>query len=166
MSNSLWPHGLYSTLGSPLLHYLLEFAQIHVHWVDDAIKPSHPLLPPSFAFNLSQHHALSFPVSQLFGSGGQHIGASASVLPMNIQGIKYEWIFFRIDWFDFLAIQGTLKNLLKHHNSKASVLQHSAFSIVQLSHLYMTTGKTIVLTLLTFFSNMMSLLLIHCLGLP
>ena len=73
-----------------------------------------------------------FPMSQSFPSGGQSIGisASASVLPINIQ----DWFFFRIDWFDFLAIQGTLQNLLQHHSSKASILQHSAFFIVQLSH--------------------------------
>ena len=76
-----------STPGFPLLHYLPEFAQTHVHWVSDAIQPSHPLLPPSpLALNLSQHQ--SFPVSWFFASGGQSIGASASasVLPMNIQG--------------------------------------------------------------------------------
>ena len=75
-----------STPGFPVLHSLLEFAQTHLHQVGDAIQPSHPLLSPSFAFNLSQHQGL--PVSQLFASGGQTIGASvsASVLPMNIQG--------------------------------------------------------------------------------
>ena len=82
-------------------------------------------------------------MSWLFTSDGQSIGASASalVLPMNILGL----ISFRIDWLDFLAIEGTLKSLLQHHNSKASILQRSAFFMVQLSHLDMTTGKTIVL---------------------
>ena len=85
-------------------------------------------------------------MSQFFTSGGQSTGASASasVLPKNIQ----EMISFRIGWFDLLAVQGTLKSLLKHHNSKTSILQHSAFSIVQLSHTYMTTGKTIALNIL------------------
>ena len=80
-------------------------------------------------------------MSQLFASGGQRIGvsASASVLPSGL-------VSFRIDPFDFLAVQGTLKSLLQHHSSKASILQCSAFFIVQLSHSYMTTGKTIVLT--------------------
>ena len=80
-------------------------------------------------------------MSQLFASGGQSIGvsASATVLPVNIQ------ISFRMDWLDLLAVQGTLKSLLQHHSSKASVLWHSAFFIVQLSHPYMTTGKTIAL---------------------
>ena len=82
----------------------------------------------------------SFPMSQFFSSGGQNIGvsASASVLPMNIQ----DWsISFRIDWFYPRTIQETLKSLLQHHSSKASILPCSAFSIVQLSHPYMTTGK-------------------------
>ena len=69
-----------------------------------------------------------------------------------------ELISFRIDWFDLLAIQGALKNLLQHHSSKASVLQHSAFFMVRLSHSYMTTGKTIALTLQTFVSQVMPLL--------
>ena len=67
-------------------------------------------------------------------------------------------IFFRIDWFDLLAVQGTLKSLLQHHSSKASILQHSAFFMVQLSHPYMTTGKTIALTRQTFVGKVMSLL--------
>ena len=67
-------------------------------------------------------------------------------------------ISFRMDWFDLLAVQGTLKSLVQHHSSKAAILQHSAFSIVQLSHLYMTTGKAIALTRWTFFDKVMSLL--------
>ena len=92
-----------------------------------------------------------FSKESVFPSGGQSIGASASasVLPMNIQ----ELISFRINWFDLLAFQGTLKSLLQHHSSKASILQHSAFFIVQLSHPYMTTGKTIALTRWTFVGN-------------
>ena len=83
VSDSLWPHGLCSMPGFPALCYFLEFAQTCVHWVDDAIQPSHPLLPPSpLALNLSQHQ--SFSMSWLFESGGQGIGALASVLPMNI----------------------------------------------------------------------------------
>ena len=86
----------------------------------------------------------SFQMSQFFASGGQIIGvlASISVLPMNIQ----DWISFRMDWLELLAVQGTLKSLLQHHSSKASILRHSAFIMVQLSHPYMTTGKTIALT--------------------
>ena len=81
----------------------------------------------------------SFPMSQFFESGGQTIGvlALASVLLMNIQ----VWFFFRMDWLDLLAVQGSLKNLLQQHSSKSSILQCSVFFIVQLSHPYMTTGK-------------------------
>ena len=95
-------------------------------------------------------------MSQLFASGGQSIGASASasVLPMNIQ----DSISFRIHWFDFLAVQGTLRSLLQHHSSKVSILWHSAFFTVQLSHPNMTTGKTVALTRWTFVGKVMSLL--------
>ena len=98
----------------------------------------------------------SFPMSQLFASGGQNNGvsASSSVLPMN-PGL----ISFRMDWLDLLAVQGTLKSLLQHHSSKASILLCSAFFTVQLSHPYMTTGKTIALTRRTFVGKVMSLLL-------
>ena len=98
----------------------------------------------------------SFQVHQLFSSGGQSIGvsASASVLPVNIQ----DWSPLGIDWLDLLAVQGTLKSLLQHHSSKASTLRCSAFFIVQLSHLYMTTEKTITLTRWTFVDKVMSLL--------
>ena len=96
-------------------------------------------------------------MSQFFTSGGQSIGVSAltSVLPMNIQDRS---ISSRMDWLNLLAIQGTLKSLLQHHNSKASILQHAAFLTVQLSHPYMTTGKTIALTRWTFVGKVMSLL--------
>ena len=94
-------------------------------------------------------------MSQFFASSGQSIGVSFSISPSNeYLGL----ISFRMDWFDFLAVQGTLKNLLQHHSSKASVLQHSAFFIVQLSHPYMTTEKTIALTRWTFVGKVMSLL--------
>ena len=96
----------------------------------------------------------SFPVSQFFASGGQSIrvSTSTSVLLMNIQ-----------DWFDLLAVQGTLKSLYQHHSSKASILRHSAFFIIQFLHPYVTTGKTIVLTRHTFVGKIMSLFLICCL---
>ena len=74
-------------------------------------------------------------------------------------------ISFRTDWFDLLAVQGTLKSLLQHHSLKASILQCSAFFMVQLSHLYMTTGNTIALTIWTFVSKVMSLFFICCLAL-
>ena len=120
--------------------------------IESVMPPSHlilccPLLLPASG---------SFQMSQLFTSGGQSIGASAStsVLLMNIQG----WISFRMDWLDLLAVQGTLKSLLQRHSSKTSILQRSAFFTVQLSHPYMTTGKTIALTRWTFVGKVMSLL--------
>ena len=96
-------------------------------------------------------------MGQFFTSGGLTIGVSASisVLPMNIQT---ELISFRMDWLDLLAVQRTLKNLLQHHSLKASILQCTAFFIVQLSHPYMTTGKTIALTRQTFVGKVMTLL--------
>ena len=96
----------------------------------------------------------SFPMSQFFTSGGQSIGvsASASVLPINIQ----DW--FPLGWTDLLAVQGTLKSLLQYHSSEASILRHSAFFMIQLSHPYITTGKTIALTRQTFVGKVMSLL--------
>ena len=104
----------------------------------------------------------TFPMTQFFIWRGQSTGASASasVLPMNIQ----DWfplglLSFRIDWFDLLAVQRTLKSLLQHHSSKASIYWLSAFFMVQLSHPYMTTGKTITLTRQTFVGKGMSLLL-------
>ena len=97
----------------------------------------------------------SFPMSRLFTSSGPSTGVSASVLLINIQG----WFpSFRVDWFDLLAVRGTLKSLLQHHNSKASVLWHSAFFMVQLSHPYMITGKTITLPIRTSVGRVMSLL--------
>ena len=93
-------------------------------------------------------------MSQLFASGGQSIEASASFLLINIQEIL---ISFRIDWFDLLAVQGTLKSLLQHHNSKASILQCSAIFMAQILHLYMTTGKTIALITWTYGFDYMDL---------
>ena len=117
--------------GFPVCHHFLEFAQTYVHWISDSIQLSHPLSPSSPpAFNLSQLQSL--PMSQLFASGGQSIGASASSLPNKNSGM----ISFRIDWFDVLAVQGTLKCLLQHHNSKASVLWCLAFFMVQLTSLH------------------------------
>ena len=131
--------------GFPVHHQLPELAQTLVHQVSDAIQPSQPLLPllllPSI-FPASR----SFPMSQFFASGGHSIGFSFSLSPSN----EYSrLISFRIDWVDLLAVQGTLKSLFQHHSSKASILWSALFT-VQLSHLYMTTGKTITLTRWTF----------------
>ena len=101
----------------------------------------------------------SFPVSHFFPSGGQSIGALASA-PVRLMNIQT----FRIDRFDLLAVQGTLKSLLQHHSSKASVLWHSAFFVVQLLHPYMTTGKTIALTRWTFVIKVCLCFLICCQG--
>ena len=105
-------------------------------------------------------------MSGLFTSGGQITGASASVLPMNVQDITIGFrIAFRIGWFNLLAVQKTLKTLLQYHNSKASILQCSALFMVQISHLYITTGKTITLTDGPLSANSCLCFLIHCLGL-
>ena len=149
-----------STPDSSVLHYVPEFAQINVHWVTDATQPSHPLSSPSpFAFNLSQHQGLC--------QGALHImwpkywSFRFSISPSN----EYSGLIsLRMDWCDLLAVQETLKSLLQHHSSKASILRCSAFFMVQLSHPYMTTGKTRALTRWTFVSKVMSLLLNTCLG--
>ena len=142
-----------STAGFPILHYLPEFAQTHVHWVSNAIQPSYPLSPSSPpALNLYQHQGLF----QWIGSLHQMVKYwSFSISPSN----EYSGLIsFRIDWFDLFAVQGTLMSLLQHHSLKASVLQCSAFFLVQLSHKYTTPGKTIALTIWTFVGKMMSLL--------
>ena len=141
--------------GFPVYHQLPELTQTHVHWVSDAIQPSHPLLSPSPpAFNLSQHQGL-INESVLPIREGKYWCFSFNISPFN----EYSGLIsFRIDWLDLFAVQGTLKNLLQHHSSKASVLHLSAFFIVQFLHPYMTTGKTIVLIRLTFVGKVMSLL--------
>ena len=143
-----------STPGLPVHHQLLEFTHTHVHWVHDAIQPFHPLSSPPPAFSLSQHQGLFKWVSSLH--------QVARLLEFQLQHQSYQWIFglisFRIDWLDLLAVQGTLKSLLQHHSSEASILRRSAFFIVQLSHPYMMTGKTIAFTRWTFVCKVMSLL--------
>ena len=142
-----------STLGFPVLHCLPEFAQTHVHSISDAIQPSHPLLSPSPpAFNLSQHQGLFQWVSS------SHRVAKVLELQLQHKSLYSGLISFRIDWLDLLAFQGTLKSLLQHHSSKASILHHSAFFIVQRSHPYITTGKAIALTRRTFVGKVMSVL--------
>ena len=139
-----------STPGFPVLHDLPEFAQAHVRWVSDAIRPSHPLSPASPLASLSQHQGLVQWVSSLH----QVAKVLVSISPSN----EYSGLIsFRMDWFYLLAVQETLKSFLQHHSSKASILQHSAFFMVQLTHPYMTTGKTIALTIWTFVGKVMSL---------
>ena len=151
-----------STSGFPVLHHLQEFAQTHDHWVNDAIQPSHflltlVLLPSIFSkirvfsselalcIRWPKYWSLSFSIS----------------LSNEYSGL----ISFRIDWLDLLAVQGTLKSLFQHHNLKASVLWHSTFPMVQFSHLYMTTGKTIALTIWIFLAKWPLCFSIHCVDL-
>ena len=139
--------------GFPVHHKLLEFTQTRVHRVSDAIQPSHPLsspspapIPPSirvfsnestFRIRWPKYWSFSFSIS----SSNEHPGL----------------ISFRRDWLDLLAVQGTLKSLLQHHSSKASILPCSIFFTVQLSHPYMTIRKNIALPRRTFVGNVMSL---------
>ena len=136
-------------------HQLLEFPQTHVHRVSDGIQPSHPLSSPSPpALNLSQHQVFSNE-SAVRIRWPKYWSFSFNISPSNEHpGL----ISFTMDWLDLLAVQGTLKSLLQHHSSKPSILWRSAFFIVQLSHPYMTTGKTIALTRWTFVDKVMSLL--------
>ena len=137
-----------STLGFPVHHKLLEFAQIHVHHIgmpSNHLILCHPLLllpsifPSIMVFSNETVLHIKWPKYWSF-----------SFSPSN----EYSGLIsFRIDWFDLLAVHGTLKSLPQHHISKASILQHSAFFMVQLSHPHMTTGKTIALTRWTFVSN-------------
>ena len=146
-----------STSGLPVHHHLPELVyQTHVYWVGDAFQPEilcHPLLLlPSI-----------FPSIRVFSSESvlhirwpEYCSFSFSISPSN----EYSGLIsFRMDWFNFLTVQGTLTSLLQHHSSKASILRHSAFFIVQLSHPYMTTGKSIALTRRTLVGKVMSLLL-------
>ena len=144
-----------STPGFPVHHQLLGLTQTHVHRVSDAIQPSHPLsslpLPPPI-----------FPSIRVFSNESvlrirwpKYWSFCFSISPSN----EYSrLISFRMDWLDLLAVQGTLKSLLQYHSSKASILRCSAFFRVQLSHPYLTTGKTKALTRWTFVGKVMSLL--------
>ena len=140
----------YSMPGLPVHHQLPEFTQTHVRWVGDAMEPPPPLSSPSPpAFNLSQQQGLFQWVSS------SREVAKVLELQLYISPSNEHWglISFRMDWLDLLAVQGTLKSLLQYHSSKASILWHSAFFIVQLSHPYMTTGRTIALTRKTFVNT-------------
>ena len=137
----------YSAPGFPDLDYLSELLQTHVHWVSDAIQSSHLLSPPSpLALNLFQPQSLF----QLVSSSHQvakYWSFSFSISPSNVySGL----ISFRIDWFDLLAVQGTLKNFFQHHSSKASILRHSAFFYCPALTSVHDYWKTIALTMQTF----------------
>ena len=142
---------------SPVLHHLPEIAQTHVHRVDDTIPTISSSVVSFSSCLLSFPASGHFPMTPLFTLGGQSIGASVSalVLPMDIQ----DWFPLGLTALISLQSKG-LSNLLQHHSSKASVLQCSAFFMVQLSRTYMTTGKTTVLTIQTFVSKVMPLLFI------
>ena len=135
-----------NTPGFPVPHPLLEFSQVRIHWIYDTIQPSQPLSPSSSSvFSLSQHQDLfqwvKFSLHQV-----------AKVLELQHQSFQRVFMvdFFYMDWLDLLAVQRTHKGLLQHHSSKAWILQCSAFFMIQLSHLYMTTGETRALTIWTF----------------
>ena len=129
-----------STPGFPVHHQLLELAQTYVHWIGDAIQPSHRLLSPSAAFNLSQHQGLF----QWVSSSNQVAKVGYIISPSN----EYSGLIsFRMDWFHLFLAQGTLKSLLQHHSAKELTLRDSASFMVQLSHAYMITGKTIAWTI-------------------
>ena len=132
VSNSLWPHGLQHRASMSISKH--EFAQTHVHRIGDAIKTSYPLSSPSPpAFNLSQHQGLFKWVSSSH-QWPKYWSFSFSISPFS----EYSGLIsFRMDWLDLLARQGTLKSLLQHHSSKASILWCSAFFIIQFSHLWL-----------------------------
>ena len=138
-----------STPGIPVLHYLPELGQTHVHEVGDSIQPSHPLSSPS-------PPAINFPsIRVFFNESVLHIRRPkywSFSFSISLSNEYWGLISFRIDWFDLLAVQGTLKSLLWHHSLKASILQCLSFFMVQISHLY----KTIALMIQTFVGKVMS----------
>ena len=147
--------------GLPVYHQFPESTQTHVRWVSDAIQPSHSLSSTSSpALNLSQHQGLFKWVSSSH-QVDKYWSFSFNISPSNERA---RLISFRMDWLDLLAVQGTLKSLLQHCSSKASILQRWAFFMVQISQPHMTTGKTIALTRQTFVGKVMSCFLICCLG--
>ena len=154
MSNSMQPHGLQHAR-PPFHHQLLEFTQTHVHWVNDDNQPSHPHYPLLFLPSVVPSIRVFSNESILPIRWSKYWSFSFSISPSSEYSGQ---ISFNMDWLDLLAVQGTLKNLLQHHSSKASIFQCSALFIVQLSHPYMTTGKMIALTRRTFVDKIISLL--------
>ena len=157
-----WDPMDYSTPGFPIPHHLLEFAQVHIHCIGDDVQAPHPLTPlhllpsifPSigdFSNELSIHVWWS-----------KHWSFTFSISPCS----QYSGLIsLKMGWFDLLAVQGTFRSLLQHHSSKVSILWHSVLFTVQLSQLYMTTGKTTAMTIQTFVGKIVSVFSTHCLGL-
>ena len=141
--------------GLPVHHQLPKFTQTHAHRVGDAIQPSHPLSSPSPPAPIPPSIRVFSNESKFHMRWPKYWSFSFSISPSNEHPGP---ISFRMDWLDLLAVQQTLKSLLQYHSSKPSILWHSDFFIVQLSHPYMTTGKTIALTRWTFVGKVMSLL--------
>ena len=141
--------------GFPVHHQLPELAQTHVHQVIDVIQSSHPRLPLILLCSIIPRIRVFSSESVLRIRWPKYWSFSFSISPSN----EYSGVIsFSTDWFDLLAVQGTLKSLLQHHSSKTSILWLSALFMVQLSHPYMTTRKTIALTRLNFFGKVISLL--------
>ena len=139
-----------STPGLPVHHHLPEFTQTHVYWAGDAIQPSHPLSSPLLLPPIPPSIRVFSNESTLGMRWPEYWSFSFSISPSKEHPGP---ISFRMDWLDLLAVQGTLKSLLQHHSSKASILWCSAFFTVQLSHPYMTTGKTTALTRWTLLAK-------------
>ena len=143
------------TPGFLVLHHLPEPVQIHVHWVYEAIQPSHPLSPLILQPSI-------FPSTRVFSNElalcirwPKYWNFSFSICPCN----EYSGLIsFRIDWFDLLTAQGTFKSLLQHYSLKSSIPGHSVLFMVQLSHPYMTNGKTITLMIWTSVHKVISVL--------
>ena len=142
-----------SMAGLPVHHQLLESIRIHVHWVSDAIQLSHPLSSPSSALNLSQHQGLF-----------QWVSSSHQEFQLQHQSFQWTPKTELLGWTSWISLKYNGFSKIKHYSLKASILQCSAFLTVQLSHPYMTTGKTIALARWTFVGKIMSLLLICCLS--
>ena len=161
MSDYLWPRGLqHIRLPSPSpSSRACSNSCPSSRWCHPTISSS---VVPFTSCLQSFPASASFPLSLFFASDGQRIGNFSFIFSPSYE--YSELIFFRIDWLDIFAVQGTLRSLLQHYSSKASILWRSAFFMVQLSHPYMTTGKTIALTRQTFVGRVTSLLLIFCLG--
>ena len=152
MSDPLQPHGLQHTrLFITNSQSLLKLISIESVLASNHLISSISSHPPCPAFSFSQHQGLFQRVNSLH----QYWSFSFNISLSNEYSVL---ISFRIDWFDLLEVQGTLKSLLQHHSAKISILWHSAFFMVQLSHPYMTAGKTIALTRWTFIRKVMSLL--------